>query len=93
MTFLQIIKYLVISIFVIFNCTLVQAKQNFDTCDNTIKKIETQTDIPNGLLHAIGKVESGRFLNNNNHVIWPWTVNHAGKSLFFNTKSKWKNMF
>ena len=86
MTFLQQIKYSVISIFVIFNCTFVNANENFDTCDNTIKKIETQTDIPNGLLHAIGKVESGRFLNNNNHVIWPWTVNHAGKSLFFNTK-------
>ena len=70
----------------ILNCTFVNANENLDTCDNTIKKIETQTDIPNGLLHAIGKVESGRFLNNNNHVIWPWTVNHAGKSLFFNTK-------
>ena len=88
MMFPQKIKYLVISIFVIFNYSLVHAKQNFDTCDNTIKRIETQTDIPNGLLHAIGKVESGRFLNKNNHVIWPWTVNHAGKSLFFNTKNQ-----
>ena len=88
MTFPQKIKYLVISIFVIFNCSLVHAKQNFDTCDNTIKRIETQIDIPNGLLRAIGKVESGRFLNKNNHVIWPWTVNHAGKSLFFNTKNQ-----
>lgn len=88
MTFPQKIKYLVISIFVVFNCSLVNAKQNFDTCDNTIKRIETQTNIPNGLLHAIGKVESGRFLNKNNHVIWPWTVNHAGKSLFFNTKNQ-----
>jgi hypothetical protein len=33
-------------------------------------------------------VESGRLLKNKKYVVWPWTVNHAGKSLFFDTKKQ-----
>ena len=60
------------------------------SCEKVIETIEDLTDIPKNLLLSIGKSESGRILKNNKHVIWPWTVNHAGKSLFFDTKDQMK---
>ena len=60
------------------------------SCEKVIETIEDLTDIPKNLLLSIGKSESGRILKNNKHVIWPWTVNHAGKSLFFDTKNQMK---
>ena len=59
-------------------------------CENTIKSVELQTDIPKGLLLGIGKAEAIRKFNNK-YIIWPWTINHAGKSLFFDNKEQMKN--
>ena len=59
-------------------------------CKNTIESIELQTDIPKGLLLGIGKAEAIRKINNK-FIIWPWTINHAGKSLFFDNKEQMKN--
>ena len=59
-------------------------------CENTIESIELQTDIPKGLLLGIGKAEAIRKINNK-YIIWPWTINHAGKSLFFDNKEQMKN--
>ena len=65
------------------------AKPQKSHCELIIKKIESLTDIPSGLLLGIGKVESGR-IKNDEIVIWPWTINHAGKSLFFDNKTQMK---
>ena len=59
-------------------------------CENTIESVELQTDIPKGLLLGIGKAEAIRKFNNK-YIIWPWTINHAGKSLFFDNKEQMKN--
>ena len=59
-------------------------------CENTIESIETQTDIPKGLLLGIGKAEAIRKIKNK-FVIWPWTLNHNGKSMFFDTKKQMRN--
>ena len=59
-------------------------------CENTIESVELQTDIPKGLLLGIGKAEAIRKINNK-YIIWPWTINHAGKSLFFDTKKQMTN--
>ena len=59
-------------------------------CENTIESVELQTDIPKGLLLGIGKAEAIRKINNK-YIIWPWTINHAGKSLFFDDKEQMKN--
>ena len=59
-------------------------------CENTIESVELQTDIPKGLLLGIGKAEAIRKINNK-YIIWPWTINHAGKSLFFENKEQMKN--
>tara|TARA_B100000686_G_C16743171_1_gene947851 strand:+ start:538 stop:1107 length:570 start_codon:yes stop_codon:yes gene_type:complete len=45
--------------------------------------------IPDGILTSIGNVEAGRVMTGGKIVIWPWTVNHNGKSLFFNNKQQY----
>ena len=64
--------------------------KKFSSCEKTIESIELQTDIPKGLLLGIGKAEAIRKINNK-YIIWPWTVNHAGKSMFFETKKQMRN--
>ena len=76
-------------LFIIKDTYAATPKKN-KSCEKVIETIEDLTDIPKNLLLSIGKSESGRILKNNKHVIWPWTVNHAGKSLFFDTKNQMK---
>ncbi len=76
-----------IFIFIIKDTYAFSPKKN-KSCENVIKTIEDYTDIPKNLLIGIGKTESGRILKNNKHTIWPWTVNHAGKSIFFDNKKQ-----
>ena len=60
-------------------------------CEKIIKNIESLTGIPEGLLLGIGKTEAGRIIDKKELRVWPWTVNHAGKSLFFDNKKQMKN--
>ena len=60
-------------------------------CEKIIKNIESLTEIPEGLLLGIGKTEAGRIIDKKELKVWPWTVNHAGKSLFFDNKKQMKN--
>jgi alpha-L-fucosidase len=76
-------------LFIIKDTYAATPKKN-KSCEKVIETLEDHTDIPKNLLLSIGKSESGRILKNNKHVIWPWTVNHAGKSLFFDTKKQMK---
>ena len=64
--------------------------KKINSCEKTIESIELQTDIPKGLLLGIGKAEAIRKINNK-YIIWPWTINHAGKSMFFDTKKQMRN--
>ena len=64
--------------------------EKLNLCENTIESVEIQTEIPKGLLLGIGKAEAIRKIKNK-FVIWPWTINHAGKSMFFDTKKQMRN--
>ena len=82
-------------IFTIFFLSLIKESysdniRKFNSCEKTIKSIELQTDIPKGLLLGIGKAEAIRKINNK-YIIWPWTINHAGKSMFFDTKKQMRD--
>ena len=83
LTFASIFLFLIKSVYSAY-------PSNSKSCEIVIKNIENLTDIPENLLSSVGKAEAGRILENNKHVIWPWTVNHAGKSLFFDTKKQMK---
>ena len=72
------------------NETYADNNTKLNLCENTIESLEIQTDIPKGLLFGIGKAEAIRKIKNK-FVIWPWTINHAGKSMFFDTKKQMRN--
>ena len=82
-------------IFTIFSLLSMKASyadniEKLNLCENTIESVEIQTEIPKGLLLGIGKAEAIRKIKNK-FVIWPWTINHAGKSMFFDTKKQMSN--
>ncbi len=52
-------------------------------CRRAIEIAEHEHRLPQGLLHAIGRVESGRGGGS-----WPWTINAEGKGKFFATKEE-----
>ena len=74
----------------LINETFADDIKKLNLCEKIIKNIELQTDIPKGLLLGIGKAEAIRKINNK-YIIWPWTINHAGKSMFFDTKKQMRN--
>ena len=71
-------------------CLLINFKPTYSNpltnCFNFTEKYGKQFNIPDKLLTSISLVESG-IKKNNNFVSWPWTLNVAGKSMFFDNKN------
>jgi len=84
-----IIKLFFILIFFSSTNAFSTVKTNL-VCEQIIKNIEILTEIPKGLLLGIGKTEAGRIIDKKELKVWPWTVNHAGKSLFFDNQKQMK---
>lgn len=58
-------------------------------CRPAIEMAERRHGIPSRLLHAIGRVESGRVDPATGQVNpWPWTANAEGQGFYFNTKAE-----
>lgn len=58
-------------------------------CLSAIAVAEQRYHIPHGVLGAISRVETGRPMPvTGDRQPWPWTVNDAGKSLFFDTRAE-----
>lgn len=55
-------------------------------CEWLANRMESQLALPAGLLASIAEVEAGRKQADGNLKAWPWTINHAGKGLFFETE-------
>ena len=62
--------------------------QEIPNCKNLATQIEMEEGLPKDILTSISLVESGRVLANGSLEAWPWSLNHAGKSLFFDSKSE-----
>lgn len=60
-------------------------------CLDHIREAQGFFEIPVGILTSIGNVEAGRLMTGGEIVIWPWTINQNGKSLFFNNKQQYLN--
>lgn len=56
-------------------------------CEAIAARIGAAEGLPAGLLPAISRIESGRKTGKTVHA-WPWTLNHAGKGLFFETREE-----
>jgi hypothetical protein len=58
-----------------------------NSCEQAGIAAEQASGLPTGLLLAIGRVESGRWDPMRGRTTsWPWTINAAGKGLWFDTK-------
>lgn len=66
--------------------TPIQARAFVD-CETLAAQIGRAAGLPNGLLPAIARIESGRHMDGKTRA-WPWTMNHAGKGLYFETRAK-----
>jgi hypothetical protein len=56
-------------------------------CRQAIQAAEREHRVPTGLLHAIGKVESGRpDATGRGTTAWPWTINAEGQGRYFDSK-------
>ena len=71
-------------------CLLIYFKPAYSSsttdCFNFTEKYGKQFNIPDKLLTSISLVESG-IKRNNRFISWPWTLNVAGKSKFFDNKN------
>ena len=77
-------------LFILSSNSVFASVNDNEICKKTISNIESLTDIPKNLLLGIGKTESGRVLKSKKLIVWPWTVNHSGKSLFFDNQKQMK---
>lgn len=68
--------------FMLFTTEAVHANH----CATYITQHEKKHNIPEGLLHAISKVESGRKDPKGGVMAWPWTVNAQGQGYYFPSK-------
>jgi hypothetical protein len=60
-----------------------------DTCSEQAAIAEGAAGIPNGLLLAIGKRETGRYdPRTGTSIPWPWSVNREGESHVFDTREE-----
>lgn len=70
------------------NCYAKDLPQVGNSCAVHIDTFEKAHNIPDGLLHAISKVESGRKDLKGRLVAWPWTINVEGQGYYFATKAE-----
>ena len=59
---------------------------NKPNCEDLANQVEREENLPSHLLSSISRVEAGRKLSNGEVRGWPWSINHAGKGLYFETK-------
>ncbi len=67
---------------------LMEESRGENHCAIHINQYEKHHRIPDGLLHAISKVESGRKDRTGRIVAWPWTINAEGQGYYFPTKEE-----
>ena len=78
-------QLILILVFLKFSYSTVYGNTHID-CEYLASVTEEKKDLPAGLLSSISNVEAGRIIGNNLKRGWPWTVNHAGEGLFFESK-------
>lgn len=57
-----------------------------EKCNEIARQVEFKNGLPKNILASIALVEAGRRYSDGSVSPWPWSLNHAGKSLFFNHK-------
>jgi hypothetical protein len=73
---------------VILSCALTMAAQASEPdCEAMAAEVGRLAQLPAGYLPAISRIESGRQRDGKRRA-WPWTLNHSGKGLYFESKAE-----
>lgn len=56
-------------------------------CETLAAEAGRRAGLPDGLLPAIARIESGRTMGKLRRA-WPWTLNHAGRGLYFESQDQ-----
>ena len=66
------------------------AKNNtWNVCREAAQSIESETDIPQGLLETISLIETGRWSTlNQRSMAWPWTITSGTRHWYFSSKEE-----
>ena len=56
-------------------------------CEGMAVEVGRRAGLPDGYLPAISRIESGRQIDKTRKA-WPWTLNHSGKGLYFETRGE-----
>ena len=86
----KILVILIRSFFIFFlvNFCLISFSYSKSICERISSEIEKKNNFPDGILVSISLAETGRKNNDGSITSWPWSLNHAGKSLFFKNKNQ-----
>lgn len=79
--------FMIAGVFALAGAVSAHARDNAATCQTAAAKAEREHAIPDNLLQAITLVETGRWLDKKN-TAWPWTINIAGKSHYFDSSNE-----
>ena len=87
--YFYIISLILLNLTLCFNYSLGWSADltNKPNCENIANRVEREVNLPSHLLSSISRVEAGRKLSTGEVKGWPWSINHAGKGLYFDTKA------
>lgn len=57
-------------------------------CEVLAEAASARHGLPEGLLRAIARTESGRTVKGQGYIAWPWTLNVAGEGMYFDTRDE-----
>ncbi len=77
-----------VSLFFVINFLLISISYSTPICERISSEVEKKNNFPEGILVSISLAETGRKNDDGSITSWPWSLNHAGKSLFFTNKKQ-----
>ena len=72
----------------IISSLLIAPVTHADVVPSAYRVIAAEYALPPVLLYSVAITESGIRKNNNPWLPWPWTVNHGGKAIFFDSRQE-----
>lgn len=73
---------------VIFGAPVFAGVSDAQVCEKLADEVAAKAGLPDGLLQSISRMESGRSNGKGKVRAWPWTLNQAGKGMYFDTKQE-----
>lgn len=78
----------VVAVLILSVATALPLLASVPDCEALAARAAAERGIPEGLLPSIARVESGRGQGSLGRRAWPWTLNQAGKGMYFDTRAE-----